>query len=98
MIAIGTILENKKMHSVYGDDHKLVRKVSSSLLQSLTQYRFDITHVTEEEESIIVGTGTIYSSSAIIFERVKDGFILILISAFFKTLALWIIIYYFIFR
>ena len=42
-----------------------------------------------------LGTGEIYSSSAVIYERVKHGFMLIIVNSVIKTLALWFIFIYF---
>lgn len=39
---------------------------------------------------------TIYSNNQLVFDRVKYGFILILVNSIIKTIALWFIIYYFI--
>ncbi len=45
-----------------------------------------------------IGEIIIYSSNRIVIERVKYGFILIIINSFIKTLALWFIFLYFINR
>ncbi len=39
-----------------------------------------------------IGAMTMYSSSNIVFERVKNGYLLTVISAVIKTVALWIIV------
>ncbi|WP_427981818.1 diguanylate cyclase [Agarivorans sp.] len=47
-------------------------------------------------QDIPLGTVTLYSNDQLVFERVKYGFILILINSVIKTFVLWFIIYFFI--
>lgn len=44
---------------------------------------------------LALGTVTLYSSSAVILNRVKTGFIFILVNAVVKTIALWMIFLFF---
>ena len=48
------------------------------------------------DHKIPLGQVTLYSNNQLVFDRVKYGFILILINSIIKTIALWFIIYYFI--
>ncbi|OOZ38099.1 hypothetical protein BOW53_16545 [Solemya pervernicosa gill symbiont] len=59
---------------------------------------FEIKHTDRNGVVISLGKGTIYSSSALIFERVKEGFVLILINSFVKMAVLLIIFIFFVRR
>ncbi|MEL0623988.1 diguanylate cyclase [Marinomonas arenicola] len=48
------------------------------------------------DQNIPLGTVTLYSNDQLVFERLKYGFILILVNSIIKTFMLWIIIYFFI--
>lgn len=48
------------------------------------------------DQNISLGTVTLYSNDQLVFERLKYGFILILVNSIIKTCMLWIIIYFFI--
>ena len=52
------------------------------------KYEFDIIYSELNER---VGKGTLYSSREIVLDRVKYGFVLILVNAVIKTAALWVI-------
>ncbi|WP_144394653.1 EAL domain-containing protein [Pleionea sediminis] len=58
-----------------------------SILSELIAHRFNLI----VPEYGIVGTVTLYSNGEVVFDRVKLGFVFILINAFIKTAALWII-------
>jgi len=55
-------------------------------------HRFSVTYRREGEQSE-VGRGVFTSSSAVVFAKVKPGFLLIIVNAFIKTTALWIIFF-----
>jgi len=65
----------------------LVEKEDFSKLFS---HQFPIIFETEGQE-FKVGTGTIYSSIDVVFERVQLGFLFIIVNSIIKTIALWII-------
>jgi len=94
--AIGAIEKKDGTRAVYDRARKLTQQKYDTLYGSLTSVSFPIFYTPDKETREKVGTGTIYSSSAVVFNRVKDGFILILISALLKTLSLWFIFFYFI--
>ena len=48
-----------------------------------------------QNETRQMGTATIYSSTSVVFRRVKFGFMLLVINAFLKTAALWVIFLWF---
>lgn len=57
----------------------------------LLPHTFTITFQDEEGKRATLGQATIYSSSAIVFQKVQYGFVFIIINAMIKTIALWII-------
>lgn len=54
-------------------------------------YEFPIVYKLANGREEILGKGIFYSSNAIVFQRVKYGFALIVINSLIKTVALWII-------
>jgi len=94
--AIGRIIENDGSQSIYNAENKVMQADNTSLLNSLIPLSFPIFFTEENNKTFKIGAGTIYSSSKAVFERVKNGFILILINSFIKTLLLWLIFFYFI--
>lgn len=57
-------------------------------------YKFPIIY-TYDVQKIRMGTLYIYSGNAVIFQKVRHGFVLIIVNAVIKTTALWIIFLYF---
>lgn len=57
-------------------------------------YAFPIIH-SYVAQKIRMGTLYVYSGSGVIFQKVKYGFLLIIVNAVIKTVALWIIFLYF---
>lgn len=55
------------------------------------QYSFPLTYG-QSGEDIFLGRATIYSNRGVVFERVKNGFILIMVNAVIKTVALWLLV------
>jgi len=70
------------------DDNKSPLKV--------TGYKFPIEYKEQSGEVKELGFATIYTSSTIIFSQVKHGFIMIIVGAIIKTIALWIIFLFFV--
>jgi len=74
---------------VDGNQHPFPKDVFFSELFSHT---FPIFYLNEKDKKMInVGTGTLYSSTEIVFDKVQYGFIFIIVNSMIKTLALWII-------
>ncbi len=93
--AIGKIASEDHNYIEY--DHLGNQKSTSNdkPFSRLIDHEFDITYLNGNGETVKLGTGTIYTSSAVIFERVKYGFVLIVINSVIKTLALWFIFLFF---
>ncbi len=92
---IGTVASG----STLDDQGNLVRNGSEGQIQpsdedpsasDLIAYPFEIMHK-HFGEVRHMGSGVLYSSSSVVFQKVKYGFAFILVNAIIKTLALWII-------
>ena len=57
---------------------------SSSIITNLFNHQFALTYLEEQ-----VGVVTLYSSNAVIYQKVKIGFLFILLNAIIKSIALW---------
>ncbi len=69
---------------------------NTTFTDSLYEYSFPITYLDKNlNAEQIIGYGKIYSNDAIVVNRVKYGFILIIINSVIKTSALWFIFFYF---
>ncbi|MCP4678196.1 MAG: response regulator [Deltaproteobacteria bacterium] len=60
-----------------------------SVYTNLLKHHFVMTYAKEQ-----VGEITLYSSNAVVFERVKVGFTFIILNAIIKTLTLWILFFW----
>jgi len=56
----------------------------------LFEHRFPLTYIFRGETKQL-GTTVIYSSSAVVFQRIKLGFLMLILNALIKTTALWLI-------
>lgn len=62
----------------------------TNTLERLIPYFFDVYHVDANNNKQIIGKLELYSSNKIVFDQVKGNFILLIVNAFIKTIALWI--------
>ncbi len=60
----------------------------------LFEHQFPITYA-YEEKIMQLGTATINSSSSVVYQRVKLGFLMLVVNALIKTAALWLIFLWF---
>lgn len=66
-------------------------------LNHSTKHKFPLRLEIIKDKGIqTVGWASIYTTNEVVYERVKYGFLLILINSIIKTLLLWFIVYYFI--
>ena len=63
--------------------------------KELIVHEFPIVYRDTNGRPQVLGSGKIYTSTSIIFDRVKFGFLLILITAVIKTAVLWLLFIYF---
>lgn len=97
-LQIGAVLNEKNEITYYDSSGKVtVQKEFGLGTDTLFKYEFpmDYTGVAFDHK-VPLGQVTLYSNNQLVFDRVKYGFILILINSIIKTIALWFIIYYFI--
>ena len=88
--AIGMIIDkNRNIISIDSEDNRLLIEEISSL-PKLFWYKVPIVY-TEEGETFKVGEVTLYSSIAVVFNKLKLGYLLLVINSIIKTTALWII-------
>ncbi|CAN2048508.1 hypothetical protein GMMP13_580038 [Candidatus Magnetomoraceae bacterium gMMP-13] len=71
------------------DSHIPVDK--KKVFSNLFWHKFDIIHTDKQGLAVKVGEGTIYSSTMVVFEKVKHCIIFLIINAIIKTIALWVI-------
>ena len=92
--AIG-VIENKNGEYIeYNSNHQIKLKSNQTLLKKIIPFQFPVAYKNNHGEIISLGSGIIYTSTDVIFSRVKDGFILIIFSAILKTIAFWLIFIY----
>ena len=80
---VGT--DTDEIVQVHADGSKT--KVGGNI--GLFHYSFPIVYNYRSKEKITVGQGTIYSSRSVIIDRVKLGFLFLIINAIVKTIVLW---------
>ncbi len=97
--SIGKIIHKEEKSPVTGQKSSSpAADPPKKLFETLFGHEFPIVYHNEERNSRTIGTGIIYFSSNVVIERVKYGFILILVSSVIKTAALWIIFLIFVRR
>jgi len=69
---------------------------NETVFSGLFGHEFPITHTDFDGAVHEIGWGTVYSNSRVIIDRVKYGFVLILINSVIKTLGLWFIFLFFV--
>ena len=67
-----------------------------AVFSGLFGHEFPITHTDFDGAVYQIGRGTVYSNSGVVVDRVKYGFMLILINSVIKTLGLWFIFVFFV--
>lgn len=63
---------------------------ATGLSKNLIKHESPMTYIDIDGKEFKIGVVSLYSSSGIVFDNVKVGYVLILINATIKTLALWI--------
>ena len=78
-IVVGIEVKDRKIDKLYG-------------IRGNIEKRYELVHEAEQDMSYDIGDMTMYSSSSIVFNRVKNGYLLTVINAIIKTFALWVIV------
>jgi len=93
----GTILQNGEIGQVGLHINLLTLKREETTVHAGKKYNYEIfAHefpivYTTQKGTKNIGFATIYSGATVVFRLVKLGFILIIVNAFIKTIALWFI-------
>ncbi|AXX92725.1 hypothetical protein CPU12_02535 [Malaciobacter molluscorum LMG 25693] len=97
-LRIGTVLNEKDEIAYYDSSGKITQQQEFGFgTDTLFKYEFPIDYQGEAfDHKVPLGQVTVYSNNQLVFDRVKYGFILILINSIIKTIALWFITYFFI--
>ncbi|MGB6329352.1 MAG: GGDEF domain-containing protein [Halarcobacter sp.] len=95
-IQIGAVLNEKNEIVYYDSSGKVTQQKEFGFgTDTLFKHEFPMQYQgTAFDHKIPLGQVTLYSNNQLVFDRVKYGFILILINSIIKTIALWFIIYY----
>ncbi len=100
-IAIGGIItQNEITGDVDMHVNLLGIKAKKSIILDDKKYNYEVfthtfsIHYTNNEKAKQLGKATLYSNTSAIFQRVKLGFLLLVVNAFIKTAALWIIFHW----
>jgi PAS domain S-box-containing protein len=89
--SVGTVSDiEKKMTYIDIDENIISIPKELNFSQDLFRNEFDIVNP-EDPEQEILGRAVIYSNSIVVFNRVKNGFLMLIMNAIIKTIALWII-------
>ena len=89
-IGVGKILDPQGHVMVVFPKGKDLLEEEKTSFSDLFVYQFPIKYH-YQEKSITVGIAKIFSSSTIVFQRVKLGFIFLIINAVIKTAVIWLI-------
>lgn len=97
-LQIGAVLNEKNEIIYYDSSGKITEQKEFGFgTDTLFKHEFPMQYQGAAfDHKIPLGQVTLYSNNQLVFDRVKYGFILILINSIIKTIALWFIIYYFI--
>lgn len=91
-VSVGTILDDQgKLKAISRLEKPAFWGEGNAVDPGVFGYEFPIIYKTGDGKEELVGQGIFYSSNAIVFQRVKYGFALIVLNSVIKTLALWII-------
>ena len=97
-LKIGTVLNENNEINYYDSSGKVTQQKEFGFgTDTLFKHEFPMYYQGPAfDYKVPLGQVTLYSNNQLVFDRVKYGFILILINSIIKTIALWFIIYYFI--
>lgn len=74
--------------NVDSETKQSVKQTSS--LERLIPYQYHIYHLDANNNKQKIGSMILYSSNKVVFDQVKDNFIILIVNAMIKTLALWV--------
>ncbi|MBF0225676.1 MAG: response regulator [Desulfobacterales bacterium] len=91
IVMIGTVINNKGTQLTIATNKDTPSYKPNHMFSDIFYYSFPIRYTNEFGETTTEGRGTFYSSTNVIWKKVQYGFIIIILSSFIKTIALWII-------
>lgn len=83
-------VENAMGQLIYVDPQTNTKELVTNTLLRLIPNAFDINHTDALGRVITIGKMYLYSSNTVVFRMVKASYILIILNAIIKTLALWV--------
>ncbi|KPA10646.1 PAS/PAC sensor hybrid histidine kinase [Candidatus Magnetomorum sp. HK-1] len=90
--SIGNLIDKNGQYVKFDrNKRQIFHRKKDILLEKLFLYSFPLIYKDENGNTHELGKWTVYSSQRIVIDRVKYGFILILVNSIIKTLALWFI-------
>ena len=90
-LAVGTVIDDagKLVHASTLNKPDFLLNTGTGA--GLFGYEFPISYRLPNGQVEVLGKGIFYSSNAIVFQRVKYGFVLIVVNSVIKTVTLWLI-------
>ena len=91
-------LSNREIGLINDEDGKIIfsdpktneKKPIKNTFERLIPYSFEITHVDPLKKAQVVGKLYLYSSNKVVFDQVKESYMILIINAMIKTIALWV--------
>lgn len=94
------LVENAAGELIYYDPKTKQESLVTSTFERLIPDKFDITHKDALGRNLTIARMYLYSSNKIVFQMVQQSYLLIILNAIIKTIALWVFFlwagYYFI--
>lgn len=84
------LIDDKDGNIVYINPETKQSSPSTASFERLIPYYFDVYHVDTQQVKQIIGKMYLYSSNKIVFDQVKESYLLLIINAIIKTFALWV--------
>ncbi len=89
--ALGTVKNQQQDIVALDNDGNPLDLTGDQLFTEIFEHEFPLYFIRRDGERISLGKSIFYSSTAVVFEKMKYALLFILINAIVKTLALWII-------
>jgi len=85
------LVDNEAGELIFYDPETKAAKIIENTFERLIPDQFNIYHVDSFNHKQLIGTMCLYSSNKVVFNQVKDSFILLIINAIIKTVGLWVL-------
>lgn len=94
LISTGWILENSGAPKYFAYQYGEPQPIPERMLGVFFKREFPLVFMTEDGKRHDLGYCTLYSSSAVVFDKVKYNFFMIVFNSIIKTVFLWLIFLY----